>query len=155
MKKLTKITRLILFIFLFIFPIIEFESGKLNQVKGKIVLLQLPSNSTIITILSPQNTTYADIDVPFDCQYNVELFTVSYSLDGSQKIPFEKDKILTDLSAGDHLLEVYAQSIDGIMETTKTIIFTIKPYPSFLVIISLTLVGIIGLILIILAIKKT
>ena len=116
MKKSTRRTVLIIFLVLFFFSIIEFELDQLNQASGTILLLQLPSSSSIITISSPKNTTYSDIDVPFDCQYNTELFTVSYSLDGSQRIPFEKDKILTDLSAGNHRLEVYAHSLDGNIE---------------------------------------
>ena len=139
---------------IFFFLIIRVKFGQVNQAKGTISLMQISSNSSIITILSPENITYADIDIPFECQYNTELFIVSYSLDGSQNIPFEKNKILTDLSVGEHRLEVIVQSLDGNIEATKIIIFTIKPYPSFLVIISLSIVGTIGLIFIIQAIKQ-
>ena len=154
MKKLTSQKILIICIMIFFCLIIGFKSGQLNQAKGIISLMQISSNSSIITILSPENITYTDIDIPFECQYNTELFIVSYSLDGSQHIPFEKDKILTDLLAGEHRLEIIVQSLEGNIEASETIIFTIKPYPSFLVIISLSLVGIIGLCFIIRAIKQ-
>lgn len=154
MKKLTIQKNLIILILIFFCLSIRCGSRQLNQAKGIISLMQLSSSSSIITILSPKNITYADVDIPFNCQYNTELFIVSYNLDESQNIPFEKDKILTDLSAGEHRLEVVVQSLDGNIEASENIIFTIKPNPSFLVIISLSLVGIIGLFFIIRAIRQ-
>lgn len=153
MKNLASQKSLIILIIMF-FLIIRYESGQQSLAKNTLSLIQASSNSSFITILSPTNITYTDVDIPFDCQYNTELYTVWYSLDESQKIPFEEDKILTDLSPGEHKLEIIVQSLDGNIEASETIIFTIKPNPSVLVIISLSLVGIIGLGFIICAIKQ-
>lgn len=153
MKNLISQKRSIILIIIF-FLIIRYESGQQSLAKNTLSLMQSSSNSSIITILSPTNSTYTDIDIPFDCQYNKEIYIVWYSLDGAQNIPFEEDKILTDLSPGEHKLEIILQSLDGNIEASETIIFTIKPNPSLLVIISLSLVGIIGLGFIISAIKQ-
>ncbi len=55
---------------------------------------------------------------------------------------------------GSHQLIVFAQDQTGTTKVSEPIIFTIKPHPSTLVIISLSAVGIVGLTLMIKAIKQ-
>jgi hypothetical protein len=153
MKTLTSQKKLIILTIAF-FLIIRYESGQINLAKGSLLAIQISSNSSIITIQSPENSTYADVDIPFDIQYDSELYTIIYSLDGEQNIPFEKEKILTDLTPGEHRLEIIISDLDTNILATETVIFTIKPNPSLLVIISLSIVGIIGLGFIISAIKQ-
>ena len=107
-----------------------------------------------VLVLSPKNTTYPDTDLVLSCQFNKEVTKTSYILDGVENITFTGDIILTDLSPGDHQLIVYAQDQTGTTKASELIIFTIKPHPSTLVVISLSLVGVIGLTLIIKAIKQ-
>ncbi|MCW3997276.1 MAG: hypothetical protein NWF10_01735, partial [Candidatus Bathyarchaeota archaeon] len=107
-----------------------------------------------ISVLSPENTTYPDVDVVLSCQFNKEVVKVSFSLDGLVNITFSGDIILTDLSAGDHQLIVYGQDLVGNIEVSDTIVFTIKPYPSILVMFSLFLVGLFGFSLIFHAIRQ-
>ena len=117
---------------------------------------RLISNMTTleVLVLSPKNTTYPDTDLVLSCQFNKEVTKTSYVLDGVENITFTGDIILTDLSPGDHLLIVYAQDQTETIKASEAIIFTIKPHPSTLVIISLSSVGIVGLTLIIKAIKQ-
>ena len=115
------------------------------------------SSSNITTlevlVLSPKNTTYPDIDVVLSCQFNREVTKTSYILDGVENITFTGDIVLTDLFPGSHQLIVYAQDQTGTTKVSEPIIFTIKPHPSTLVIISLSAVGIVGLTLLIKSIK--
>ncbi len=125
--------------------------------------INITFNSTLLTsnittlevlVLSPKNTTYPDTDLVLSCQFNKEVTKTSYILDGVKNITFTGDIILTDLSPGNHQLIVYAQDQTGIIKASETIMFTIKPHPSILVVISLSLVGIVGLTLIITATKQ-
>jgi hypothetical protein len=152
-----KLNRIILLALLVLFPLTMMHPvwGQNNQSEDNFLYTSEITNGTIIiTVLSPENTTYADVDVILSCEFNKELHKISYSLDGSPNMTFEEDKILTDLVTGDHTLTVYAQNLDGNIEASETIVFTIKPYPSFLVITSLALVGLVGLSLIIHAIRQ-
>jgi hypothetical protein len=117
-------------------------------------LLNSNMTSLEVVVLSPKNTTYPDTDLVLSCQINKEATKTSYILDGVENITFTGDIILTDLSPGSHQLIVYAQDQTGTTKASEPIIFTIKPHPSTLVIISLSLVGIVGLTLIIKAIKQ-
>lgn len=114
----------------------------------------LLGNSLEIFVLSPENTTYPNVDVVLSCQFNKEVAKASFSLDGLENTTFSGDIILTDLSAGEHQLIVYGQDLTGIIEASDTIVFTIKPYPSILVMVSLFLVGLFGLSLIFYAIRQ-
>jgi len=116
----------------------------------------LNSNMTTleVVVLSPKNTTYPDTDLILSCQINKEATKTSFILDGVKNITFTGDIILTDLSPGIHQLIVYAQDQTGTIKASETIMFTIKPHPSTLVVISLSLVGMVGLILIIKAMKE-
>jgi hypothetical protein len=107
-----------------------------------------------ISIIKPENKTYADVDVILSYEINKEVISTSYSLDGLGNVTISNDIILTDLSAGKHQLILYAQDQDGNVAASETIIFTIKPYPSMLVIISLSFVGLIGLVFLVKAIKQ-
>lgn len=116
------------------------------------------SSSNITTfevlVLSPKNTTYPDTDLVLSCQFNKKVINTSYILDGKENITFTGDIILTDLFPGSHQLIVYAQDQTGTTKASEPIFFTIKPHPSTLVVISLSSVGIVGLTLIIKAIKQ-
>ena len=107
-----------------------------------------------VLVLSPKNTTYPDTDIVFSCQFTEEVTNINYILDEQEKLTFTRDIILTDLSPGTHQLIVYDQDQNGTIKASEIIIFTIKPHPSTLVVVSLSLVGIVGLILIINATKK-
>ena len=62
--------------------------------------------------------------------------------------------IIPDLSTGKHRLIVYAKDQFGNTGVSETVVFEIKPFPSFLVIISISLVGFIGLSLLIHATRQ-
>ena len=138
------------------------ETGLPNYLTIKsnlnITYLSLPSeqNKTVLEVLvvSPKNTTYPDTDIVLSCQFTEEITNINYILDGQENLAFTRDIILTDLPPGTHQLMVYALDQTGTIKTSETIIFTIKPHPSTLVVASLSAVGIVGLILIINAINQ-
>ena len=102
-----------------------------------------------IYIITPENTTYADVDIILSCEFNREVSQSSYSIDGKENVTFNKDVIIPDLSTGEHRLIVYAKDQFGNTGVSEIVVFNIKPFPSFLVIISISLVGFIGLSLLI------
>ena len=107
-----------------------------------------------IHIFSPENTTYADVDIVLSCEFNREIIQSSYTVDNKENVTFTGDVIISDLSPGNHTLIVYAKDEFGNLGVSDTVVFTIKPFPSILVIISISLVGFIGFILIINAMKQ-
>jgi nitrous oxidase accessory protein NosD len=118
------------------------------------IIYIVDTQSPVIAVLSPENKTYSDLDIIQSCQFNEEVIKTSYSLDGFENITFTGDIILSDLSPGDHQLIVYAQNLSGDIGASETIVFTIKPDLSILVMITLGLAGIVGLGLIIQAMRQ-
>lgn len=107
-----------------------------------------------IYIITPENTTYADVDIILSCEFNREISQSSYSIDGKENVTFNGDVIIPDLSTGEHRLIVYAKDQCGNTSVSETVVFNIKPFPSFLVIISISLVGFIGLSLLIYTMRQ-
>ena len=148
MKKLVLSLASIILLILVFFSI---QTIRAQQSPDEDLLLGVPIE---VSIIQPENTTYADVDVVLSCQISKEVTMTSYSLDGHENVTFTGDIILTDLSVGEHQLIVFAQNQIGNSVASETIVFTIKPHPSTLVIVSLALVGLIGLTLLIKAIKQ-
>jgi len=79
-----------------------------------------------ISIVSPQNKTYATTDLTLDFTVSETTSWIKYSLDGQANVTITDNVTLSDLSEGAHSLTVYAQDTDGQTATSGKIYFTIS-----------------------------
>lgn len=73
-----------------------------------------------ISILSPQNTTYTETDIPLTFTINKQVSWISYSLDGQTNISITGNTTLSRLAEGSHNIVVYAEDISGNTGTSQT-----------------------------------
>ena len=79
-----------------------------------------------ITVLSPQNKTYMETDVPLDFTVSEVTKWIGYSLDGEANTTTDGNTTLTDLPEGYHNLKVYANDTVGRFGSSETSYFNIS-----------------------------
>jgi hypothetical protein len=87
-----------------------------------------------VSIVSPENKTYATNNVPLDYAVSNPTSWIGYSLDGQVNMTVAGNTTLTGLSNGLHSVIVYANSTAGNIGTSETVYFSIKiqqsePFP--------------------------
>lgn len=94
---------------------------------GVEVLVVVAENplSSVIKVLSPQNTTYNSAEVPLEYKLNSIFYTTKYSLDGQANQTIIGNTVLTGLSDGSHSIVVYAESPLDNSSASETIYFTV------------------------------
>ena len=83
----------------------------------------------IITILSPENKTYATTSIPLTFTVDECTRWIAYSLDGKSNITITGNTTLSGLSEGTHTITVYANDTAGNMGTSSTVYFTVDTTP--------------------------
>ncbi len=95
----------------------------------------------IVTLTSPQSTTYGTSEIPLTFLIKDQGSSLSYSLDGQQAVTIGGNSTLTGLTVGAHKLTVYNQDSAGLVGTSKTITFTVNTrFPTELVIAGVAIV---------------
>jgi parallel beta-helix repeat protein len=96
---------------------------------------ELQTTPLKITIDWPLDQTYQESDVPLVT--SVKVFSAAksvnwsgYSLDGQKNVTITGGTTLTGLSSGWHKLTVYANDSFGNMDASKTVTFTMLPFPA-------------------------
>ena len=87
----------------------------------------------IITILSPENTTYTSTSVSLELHIETDIPTswIGYSLDGAANVTMTgTTTTLTNLTLGSHNVIVYANDTAGLMGVSDKVYFTIEEAPS-------------------------
>jgi hypothetical protein len=119
-------------------------------------LYKIAGSSTVtfavgnVSILSPQNKTYENSDVPLLFEAPESAKDLAYSLDGQKNVTVAGNTTLTDLSGGAHNVTVNARDAAGNVRVSETIIFTItkeqeqNPFPTTFTAGSLVLAVAIG-----------
>jgi hypothetical protein len=79
----------------------------------------------IVTIISPQNTSYSKSCVPLKFTLNKPVSLIRYSLDNKANITIKKNITLTGLSEGTHRIIVYAKDKSGNETKSNIVYFTI------------------------------
>jgi len=90
-----------------------------------------------VAVLSPENKTYSDTDIPLNFAVNEPVSWLRYKLDAENVTEVSGNTTLTGLALGAHNLTVYATDASGNTGTSETIYFTIaepEPFPTALVI---------------------
>lgn len=79
-----------------------------------------------ISILSPQNTTYANSKVPLDFTVNETTDWRGYSLDGQANVTIPGNTTVKSIPDGVHSLVVYANDTGGNMGVSNIVHFTVQ-----------------------------
>jgi hypothetical protein len=88
-----------------------------------------PEGSPVITILSPENKTYAVDDVPLIFTVDEPTDWIGYSLDAEMNETIIGNTTLTDLLDGRHFTVVYANDSVGNMGSSNVVHFTVDTTP--------------------------
>jgi hypothetical protein len=82
-----------------------------------------------ILILSPQNKTYHEADIPLSFAVDTATSWIGYRLDGQNAETISANSTLTGLPDGSHSLVVYANDTVGNMGSSQKVTFTIATPP--------------------------
>ena len=83
-----------------------------------------------ISLLSPQNQTYATTEVMLNFTLNENASWTGYSLDGQENVTVTGNITLTDMAYGSHRITIYANDTYGNMAASETIHFSVaEPFP--------------------------
>ena len=91
-----------------------------------VYLTILDTASPSISILSPENKTYATISIPLSFTIDESVLWMSYSLDSKANVTVTGNTTLSGLSDGSHHIVVYASDTAGNTGTSEMIYFTIE-----------------------------
>jgi hypothetical protein len=94
-----------------------------------------------VVILSLENKTYFTTDIPLNFVVHDDS-QITYSLDGQENITFIENTTLTSLPHGEHNVTVYAEDVVGNV-AVSTIRFNIEPFPTTLIISTITVVAVV------------
>jgi hypothetical protein len=79
-----------------------------------------------ITIVSPQNNTYSQTNIPLNFSVNEPTTQVTYSIDSLANITVIENVTLTDVTSGYNKLIIYANDTAGNIGKSETIFFTVE-----------------------------
>ena len=86
----------------------------------------LDTTPPTISIISPENKTYAVSDVPLTFTVNESTSWIGYSLDGQSNVTITGNTTLPGLSDGTYSLVVYAKDLIGNEGSSEMVYFTIQ-----------------------------
>ena len=85
----------------------------------------LPQLEPTVSILSPENKTYATNNVPLTFTLDKSTSWIGYSLNSQVNTTIAGNTTLTSLPDGAHMITVYANSTDGNMGASNTVYFAV------------------------------
>jgi hypothetical protein len=100
-----------------------------------------------ISLLSPQNGTYATSDVELDFTVSEAASEIKYCLDGKENQTITGTVTLTGLAEGAHNVTLYAADLAGNTATPKTLFFGVdlpEPFPTMPVTASIATVALVS-----------
>jgi len=114
------------------FSLVDTEMGEAWLIKTDIPKLPPPDIAPpTISILSPENKTYAVNEVPLILAINEATSWIGYSLDGSANVTVAGNTVLSGLSEGPHSIVVYAKDTSENSGSSELICFCIETPQSF------------------------
>jgi parallel beta-helix repeat protein len=91
----------------------------------EVVIQTSDTTPPTISILLPENKTYAGKDVPLTFTVNETTSWMGYSLDGQMNVTISSNTTLNALPDGTHTITVYANDTAGNMDSSDIVYFTI------------------------------
>ena len=100
-----------------------------NTGSSEVVPFAIDTSPPSVSIMSPENMTYWQTDIPLTFTANEPLSWIAYSLEGQNNVTIAGNVTLAVLSEGSHSLVVYATDTFGNTGASETIYFSIQPSP--------------------------
>ena len=107
-----------------------------NMGSSDIIYFSIDTTPPNISIVSPEDKTYATTSIPCTFIIDESISWIGYSLDGQANITIAGNTTLTGLSDGMHSLVVYASDITGNVGSSVKVYFTIDNTPPSISIVS-------------------
>jgi len=111
-----------------------------NTVASETLYFSVDTKPPVITVLSPTNRTYGELDVQSTIIIDEPTSWLGYSLNGREKVTITGNVTLAALSEGSHFINFYATDIIGNNVTSQRIYFEIAPFPTLLVVASILVI---------------
>jgi hypothetical protein len=89
-----------------------------------------------VSIVSPEDLTYASREVPLNFTVSESTSWMGYSLDRQANVTITANTTLTGLSEGTHSLTVYAKNVAGDVTSSATVYFTVDLSPPSVAVLS-------------------
>lgn len=100
-----------------------------NTGSSELIFFAIDTSAPDILVLSPENKTYWQTDVPLTFIVNEPFSWVAYSLEGRENVTIAGNATLAVLSEGSHSLVIYATDAFGNTGASSTIFFSVEPSP--------------------------
>jgi N-acetylneuraminic acid mutarotase len=103
-----------------------------------------------VVVLFPENVSYGGSDVQSSFTVDEPVSWMGYSLDGADNVTVSGNVTLAVLADGSHKITFYAMDLVGNTGASRTVYFTIAPFPTLLVVavaVSITIVAATGYLL--------
>lgn len=100
-----------------------------NMAASSVVFFSVDTTPPLVTVLSPENRTYATRDVVLMFTVNESTSWSGYSLDGWANVTVAGNTTITALSEGTHSLVVYANDTVGNSGSSVTAVFLVDVTP--------------------------
>ncbi len=84
-----------------------------------------------VSVLSPSNRTYSDVNVSLSFAVDKPFNWVGYSFDGQDNVTVSGNTTIADVAYGIHDVTVYANSTFGVMGASNPILFTVSKPETF------------------------
>lgn len=89
-----------------------------------------------LEIISPENKTYIDSDIPLILSLNRPATWIGYSLDDGDNVTIMGDSELLDLSEGQHRITVYVNDTFGNTVSSGIVLFSIDTFSPVIIVLS-------------------
>jgi hypothetical protein len=114
-----------------------------NTVSSETVYFSIDTTPPIISVLSPENRAYGEVDIQTTIVIDEPVTWLGYSLDGQETITITGNVTLAVLPEGAHFIDFFATDIIGNNGTSTTIHFTVAPFPTLILVSSILIIIII------------
>jgi hypothetical protein len=120
------------------------------EASSDLINFTVDAASPVIEVFSVENETYRTSEVALDFAVNETVSQISYVPDGQENVTISGNTTLTGLTDGLHSVTVYAKDLVGNTGVSETIYFSVDvPFPTTIVIASVSSVAVAGVGLII------
>jgi hypothetical protein len=101
-----------------------------DENRMNVYVLQAPVTATpVISILSPENTTYPTRNISLTFTVNEPTTWIGYSLDGKQNVTVTQNTTIKNLHDGRHYITIYANDTAGNIGVSDTVHFSTDTTP--------------------------
>jgi N-acetylneuraminic acid mutarotase len=104
-----------------------------NVGSSSLVYFSVDTAAPRVVVLFPENVSYGGSDVQSSFTVDEPVSWMGYSLDGADNVTVNGNVTLAVLADGSHNIKFYATDLVGNTGASRTVYFTIAPFPTILV----------------------